>query len=111
MFSMSVVISLSRQARSNFSRGKRIVMHKSNKLTTTSASFLLRGGLVLALAASAIGCSKTAAGGKAGEGADGFSESELNAQREGRFGEGTIPLAEGEGAFRDIYFDYDSSGI
>lgn len=41
---------------------------------------------------------------------DGLSESDLNAGRD-RFGNGSIPLAEGEGLFRDIHFDYDSSNI
>ncbi len=54
------------------------------------------------------GCSKTAAT-KKGNGE--LSEAELNAQREGRFGEGSIPTAEGEGVFRDIHFDFDSSTI
>jgi peptidoglycan-associated lipoprotein len=40
---------------------------------------------------------------------DGLSESELNGGS--RFGSGSIPLAEGEGMFRDIHFDYDSSSI
>ncbi len=41
----------------------------------------------------------------------GLSENDLNAQRDGRFGEGGIPTAEGEGLFRDIRFDYDSSVV
>ena len=41
----------------------------------------------------------------------GLSEADLNAQREARFGSGSIPLAEGGGIFRDIHFDYDSSQI
>lgn len=41
----------------------------------------------------------------------GLTEAELNAQREARFGSGSIPLAEGGGMFRDIHFDYDSSQI
>lgn len=59
------------------------------------------------------GCSMFGGGKKAGEGGDGqgLSEADLNAQREGRFAGGSIPLAEGEGAFRDIMFDYDSSAI
>ena len=49
------------------------------------------------------------------KGADGedatLSESDLDAQRDGRFGSGSIPSAEGEGIFRDIHFDYDSPAI
>ena len=41
---------------------------------------------------------------------DGLSESDLNGGKS-RFGDGSIPLAEGEGMFRDIHFDYDSSSI
>lgn len=55
------------------------------------------------------GCSSKSKGGKDGEG--GLSESELNAARDGRFGEGNIPKAEGEGLFRDIFFDYDSAQV
>jgi peptidoglycan-associated lipoprotein len=54
------------------------------------------------------GCSKFGSG-KDGKG--GLTEAELNAQREGRFGEGGIPMAEGEGIFRDIRFDFDSSVV
>lgn len=42
---------------------------------------------------------------------NGLSESDLNYGREKRFGEGGIPMAEGEGMFRDIRFDYDSSMV
>jgi len=54
------------------------------------------------------GCSWFGSGSKEGEG---LSEADLNAQREGRFGEGGIPKAEGEGMFRDIGFDYDSASM
>lgn len=37
-----------------------------------------------------------------------LSESDLGKDR---FGEGGIPFAEGEGMFRDVHFDYDSSNI
>ena len=53
-------------------------------------------------------CSTTKTG---KDGVDGLSESDLNAQREGRFGEGSIPRAEGEGLFRDVHFEYDSSRL
>lgn len=58
------------------------------------------------------GCSWFGGGGKTGRGDHGgLSEAELNAQREGRFGSGSIPTAEGEGMFRDVQFDYDSAAI
>jgi len=59
------------------------------------------------------GCSMFGKGKKAGDGTDGqsLSEADLTAQREGRFAGGSIPLAEGEGMFRDVHFDYDSSSI
>lgn len=40
-----------------------------------------------------------------------LSEAELDAAREGRFGEGTIPMAEGEGPFRDVNFEFNSSVV
>lgn len=54
-------------------------------------------------------CSSTDSGKADGEGDGTLSETDLNAKREGRFGSGGIPIAEGEGMFRDIPFDYDSS--
>lgn len=59
------------------------------------------------------GCSMFGKGKKAADGTNGqgISEADLNAQREGRFSGGSIPLAEGEGAFRDVHFDYDSSAV
>lgn len=55
-------------------------------------------------------CSSRGAG-KGDKELGGLSEAELAAQRESRFGSGGIPTAEGEGIFRDIHFDYDSSRI
>lgn len=55
------------------------------------------------------GCSMFGKGKKGDD--KGLSEQDLNAQREGRFGSGAIPTAEGEGLFRDIHFDYDSAAI
>lgn len=70
---------------------------------------LLSIGLCLVLATSFAGCSWFKK--KGGEDGSSLSESDLDAQREGRFGSGSIPSAEGEGIFRDIHFDYDSSSI
>jgi peptidoglycan-associated lipoprotein len=65
---------------------------------------------LLALSVSSTGCSWFSSG--SGEGEDGsLSESDLAAQREGRFGSGNIPTAEGEGMFRDIHFGYDSYAV
>ena len=57
----------------------------------------------------ALGCSskKTGQNGVA----NGLSESDLNYQREARYGDGSIPAAEGEGMFRDVKFNYDSAQI
>ena len=66
--------------------------------------------VVAILSVGVFACSKSGSGAK-GLGADGLSEADLAAQREGRFGGGGIPTAEGGGMFRDIAFDYDSSGI
>jgi peptidoglycan-associated lipoprotein len=81
---------------------------KSYRILLSTALF----SSLLALSA----CSSKNAGSKDGElGSDvdgmGLSESELNARREGRFGSGSIPSAEGEGPFRDVHFDYDSASI
>jgi peptidoglycan-associated lipoprotein len=65
---------------------------------------------LLALTVSASGCSWFSSGsGDSEEGA--LSESDLAAQREGHFGSGNIPTAEGEGMFRDVHFGYDSYAI
>ena len=56
----------------------------------------------------ASGCSWFSSGSGDGEG---LSESELEAQREGRFGSGGIPSAEGEGMFHDIHFGFDSYAL
>jgi len=56
------------------------------------------------------GCSWFKKGGGEGEGGE-ISESDLAAQREGRFGSGSIPSAEGSGLFRDVSFGYDSYAI
>lgn len=60
--------------------------------------------LVCALALVSItGCSSS------GSDKDGLSESDLAGND--RFKDGSIPLAEGEGMFRDVNFDYDSAAI
>lgn len=65
---------------------------------------------LIALSLSTSGCSWFSSGsGDSEEGA--LSESDLAAQREGRFGSGNIPTAEGEGMFRDVHFGYDSYAI
>lgn len=59
------------------------------------------------------GCSMFGKGKKGPDGGEGqgLAEADLNAEREGRFAGGNIPLAEGEGPFRTIYFDFDSAAI
>lgn len=64
--------------------------------------------ILMALTLTLSGCSSKSKGDKDGAG---LSESELNAARDSRFGDGNIPRAEGEGMFRDIFFDYDSSQV
>jgi peptidoglycan-associated lipoprotein len=78
------------------------------------ASLLLAG-------ATLIGCSSKKGMGQGGGeiagdtssmGQDGsMSEYDLATQQEARFGDGSIPTAEGGGMFRDVFFDYDSSSI
>ncbi|MCB0318553.1 MAG: OmpA family protein [Bdellovibrionales bacterium] len=58
----------------------------------------------------AIGCSSKKSG-LNGSDIDGMSESDLNYQREARYGDGSVPTAEGEGMFRDVRFNYDSAQI
>jgi peptidoglycan-associated lipoprotein len=64
----------------------------------------------LVLLSASVGCSWFKKKGAGDEGSE-LSEADLDAQREGRFGSGSIPSAEGEGIFRDVHFDYDSSAI
>jgi len=71
-------------------------------------AFLVTSALALS-GCSTLGFGKKGAGDESANGT--LSEADLNAQREGRFGSGGIPSAEGEGPFRDIRFDYDSSAI
>jgi peptidoglycan-associated lipoprotein len=71
---------------------------------------LIFSASTLVLVSALTGCSWFSSG--SGEGEDGgLSESDLTAQREGRFGAGNIPTAEGDGLFRDIRFSYDSYAI
>ncbi len=41
----------------------------------------------------------------------GISETDLYTDPEARFGDGSIPMAQEGGVFRDIFFDYDSSSL
>lgn len=78
-------------------------------MTFSKISRFATSALCVSLLAALPACSSKGKG-KPGEG--GLSEAELAAQRESRFGEGSIPTAEGEsGPFRSIHFDYDSSSI
>lgn len=73
----------------------------------------LKTTLALLISLTLAGCSmfgSKKSSGKEGEDGD-LSEYDLNAAREGRYGSGGIPLAEGEGFFRDVHFGYDSSEI
>lgn len=72
--------------------------------------FLFVSLITLSLGVSGCSSGKSGKGDGFGDGTD-LSESDLNGQRDGRFGSGSIPSAEGEGVFRDIHFDYDSSSI
>ena len=68
--------------------------------------------LCCTLSFSVISCSSknSSSGTGPGSGYD-LSDRDLNAEREGRFADGSIPSAEGEGLFRDVFFDFDSSQI
>jgi peptidoglycan-associated lipoprotein len=74
--------------------------------------FSLAASLFLVAGSLLSGCSTTGSGSDVdGANANGLSESDLNAQREARFGNGSIPTAEGEGMFRDVHFGYDSYAV
>lgn len=75
--------------------------------SSINTKVLSRFLLAALLLAGSISCSSKKSSGDE----NGLSEADLAAEREGRFGSGSIPLAEGEGMFKDIYFDYDSSSI
>jgi len=80
------------------------------KLSTQKISLALRAALVLfAIPALLLvaGCSSKGAGHGAGD-QYGLSETDLDAQFYDRFGDGSIPMAEGEGIFRDVRFAFDS---
>ncbi len=75
--------------------------------------YLTLARLVLVCAACALlvtGCSSKGKGAKGADGSD-LSEAALNAEREGRFGEGGIPNAEGESMFRNVPFGFDSAEL
>lgn len=77
-------------------------------MKTLKSAFVI--SLLLASVVGATGCSWFSSG--SGESEDGgLSEADLAAQREGRFGAGNIPTAEGEGMFRDVHFGYDSYAL
>lgn len=59
------------------------------------------------------GCSSSSGSTSNGEleGTAGLTEDDLNFAREQRFGDADIPLAEGDGFFRDVHFSYDSSNL
>lgn len=85
-------------------------LHSTGANSSISRYLLLLAAVSLLLFA---GCSSKGSGGQDGlDGADGtLSEADLAAQREARFGEGSIPSAEGEGFFRDVRFGYDSAEL
>ncbi|RMG42176.1 MAG: peptidoglycan-associated lipoprotein Pal [Candidatus Dadabacteria bacterium] len=79
-----------------------------NKSLTANIKLLL-WLVILSLMLS--GCSSLTSSAKGKKGPGSLSEADLTAQHEGRFAEGSIPLAEGEGVFRDIHFAFNSSEI
>ncbi len=69
--------------------------------------FLVSILVLIALVGLTAGCSSKKKVPTTGTGE--LTEEQLAAEREARFGEGSIPTAEGGGLFRDVYFDFDSS--
>jgi peptidoglycan-associated lipoprotein len=66
--------------------------------------------LTLVSSVTMTGCSWFKKGSGEGDGSE-LSETDLASQRDGRFGSGSIPSAEGSGLFRDVPFGYDSYAI
>ncbi len=71
--------------------------------------------VLLALLLALSGCSGKKTGGPGegaeGEGLYGFSDGDIDSELAARYGSGSIPTAEGEGVFRDIYFAFDSAEL
>lgn len=92
------------------------MMKKSDEIMNTMKNFPVVRFPILVLCLVVLfasACSSKDAGDGLSGGQDGLgmSESDLDLNRENRFGEGNIPTAEGEGIFRDVRFDYDSSQL
>ncbi len=71
-------------------------------------------GLIISLGVGISGCSLFgSSSGTDGEGnrIDSISEQELNSKFANRFGDGSVPSAEGDNLFKDIRFGYDSSKV
>lgn len=64
---------------------------------------------ILALAATAPGCSKGSGKGDGSE--DGIGVEDLGLANQQRFGDGSIPRGEAGGAFPDVLFGYDSTHV
>ncbi len=70
--------------------------------------------LVLVLVLNISGCSlfgSSSGTDEDGNRIDSISEQELNSKFANRFGDGSVPSAEGDNLFRDIRFGYDSSKV
>lgn len=73
-------------------------------------------GLLFSLSFNLTGCSIFGSSSDSEDGMDGnridsISEQELNSKFANRFGDGSVPSAEGDNLFRDLRFGYDSSKI
>lgn len=87
-----------------------MITNKKHTTSYTRVQPLITMALSCALLISASGCSLFKGKGKGDSGSE-ISEKDLAAQREGRFGSGSIPTAEGSGLFRDVPFGYDSYAL
>ena len=67
--------------------------------------------LIASLLFLAAGCSSKKSGGMTPGEDGGVSESDLNARGDSRYGDGSIPIAEEDGMFRNVHFDFDSSTL
>lgn len=69
-------------------------------------------GLLLCVTLYLAACSsESSLNGADGNRINSISEQELNSKFANRFGDGSIPSAEGDSLFRDVHFGYDSSKI
>ena len=87
---------------------------KNLRQATVQRSSWIKFGATLALLSILVGCGARRSGGgvdRSQNTLQSMTEEEAQRLRDSRYGEGTIPRAEGEGVLRDILFDLDSAEL